>query len=303
MPDGAAGGGRRSRTRRWLDGVLDLVVPPACVVCGCHLPPGPRGEHRRVCPRCITRLPPIAPPRCPRCAAPRDPQLATEEEEGCRDCREWPALLAGAASATLLEGPASELVHAFKYGGWPELAREMSRPLARLHGRLPPPFRRVPLVPVPTTRARLRRRGYNQAEVLARALATRVGQPVLTPLSRVAGSASQVALHRSERRANVRGAFAPMEGSDPLPPRLVVVDDVLTTGATVVEVAETLVAGGAREIFALSFARARVGAGAAKPGGPANAPARLLDALGVRRAGRRASGPHDSSSNSSDLRS
>lgn len=297
----------RPGRRGVVDRILDLVVPPACVVCGRHLPVGEGGERRRTCPGCLSRLRPIPPPRCSRCRAPvADAAVEVAGAGGCRDCEDWPAVLEGAASATLLEGPASDLVHAFKYGGWPELAHEMVRPMAAClrgvgAGRAAGPF-----LSVPTTRERRRRRGYNQAEELARALSRVTGRPVVSPLVRTSGGASQVALHRSQRRANVRGAFRLREGVAPghLPPRVVLVDDVLTTGATVVEVAETLEAAGVRGVFVLTFARARPGGRGRAPGGPADAPARLLDALRARGAGRRASGrPSPSPTHSSDERS
>ncbi len=121
-----------------------------------------------------------------------------------------------------------------------------------------PSGKRAVLVPVPTTRRRERARGYNQALVLAEALGRCTGYPVRDLLQRGGGSRTQVFLPPSERLANVRGAFtarpdAHVELSDR---RVILVDDVLTTGATASEAARALAAVGAREVEILTFARA-----------------------------------------------
>jgi ComF family protein len=122
-------------------------------------------------------------------------------------------------------------------------------------------LRGVPVIPVPTTRRRLRERGYNQAEVLASGVADASGSLLVHALFRRDGGESQVALHPEERRANVKGAFQLrdseakwIQGRD-----VVLVDDVLTTGATACSAAETLCEGGVRSVALLTFARALPG--------------------------------------------
>ena len=175
----------------------------------------------------------------------------------CRECEPWPESLARVRSAAILVPPADGMVHALKYGGWPEMAAPMARSMARHLVELEGEAREGTLVPVPTTRKRMRTRGYNQAELLARALGEGTGRPVLGLLVRHGSGGSQVALHREERRANVRGEFRLAEGAtvpnDGRP--LVLVDDVLTTGATASEIAEFLVASGANDVRLLVFAR------------------------------------------------
>jgi len=175
----------------------------------------------------------------------------------CTECHEWPDVLRSARAAAVLAPPADALVHALKYGGWPELGRELAERMLRISL---PGFRGlegVPLVPVPTTAHRMRERGYNQAEVLARALAEASDGVVVQALERRDGDGSQVALQRGERRANVQGAFMLREAGIPgIRGRdVVLVDDVLTTGATAVAAAEVLGAGGARTVSVLTFAR------------------------------------------------
>ncbi len=125
---------------------------------------------------------------------------------------------------------------------------------------LPPDVRREArlVVPVPTTELRIRERGYNQAELLARALGERTSRTVICALGRGGGASSQTTLQPAARRANVAGAFRPEAGAthDIAGEHLLLVDDVLTTGATVTECAAALVDAGARCVTVLTFARA-----------------------------------------------
>lgn len=173
-------------------------------------------------------------------------------------CRTWPPALASARHAWLLAPPADALVHALKYEGWAELAVEMGRDMAA--APLPPLTgggRRV-VVPVPTTPARVRRRGYNQAGLLAAAVADEMGIPFVEGLDRTRGGSTQVALHPSQRRANVRGVFAAREKEVPHlhGAHVLLVDDVLTTGATAGAAATELARAGVAEVTLFTFARA-----------------------------------------------
>jgi ComF family protein len=214
-----------------------------------------------------------APPLCLRCGQPLDPwdehagrgrdraggpgaDAEPGQASGCGFCRDWPPELAWAGSAVRMEvGPARELVHALKYGGWRLAAHPMAEVMARgLGQRL---TRTDVLVPVPLGRARLRTRGYNQAAVLAAALGGRLGIAVADgALSRTRETRSQTSLGPAERWRNVTGAFAAARGLAGA--RVAVVDDVLTTGATLAACAAALAAGGAKEAGAATFARATV---------------------------------------------
>jgi ComF family protein len=114
------------------------------------------------------------------------------------------------------------------------------------------------VVPVPTTPLRVRERGYDQAEVLARALALRTGRTLVRALHRASAGSSQTTLQPAARLTNVAGAFGPVTRyeADLRGEHVLLVDDVLTTGATITACAETLVAVGARCVSALTFARA-----------------------------------------------
>lgn len=188
------------------------------------------------------------------------PRLRTGRVAGfrCQECLEWPPGLRSARSACLLHHPADALVHQLKYRGWKALGAFMAERLAAvpLPGDVAAESRLV--VAVPTTEARLRERGYNQAEVLARAFAAATGRSLVPALLRAPGTSSQTTLQPVARMANVAGAFrlADATENEIAGEHLLLVDDVLTTGATVVACAETLMVAGARCVSVLTFARA-----------------------------------------------
>jgi len=243
-----------------------LALPRACLGCERPMPPG---DASACCALCRHRMRTIAPPVCARCGQPLDVWSPT----ACGFCRDWPAGLAWAASAVWLEdGPARNLVHALKYGGWRAAAPVLAE---RIAAAAPARLRSVAaLVPVPLGRARERERGYNQAALLAEALGRIAGVPVLAgALRRARETRSQTRLSPAERRRNVTGAFvagadaarAPRgaagtrEGSPRLDGLAVaLVDDVLTTGATLGAAAAALATLGPATIGALTFARATV---------------------------------------------
>jgi ComF family protein len=241
----------------WGSDLLDLLLPPGCAACRTWLPGGRSAPL--VCARCRSRLRVAAWPRCPRCHFPRGARRPHAPD--CLECRDWPAALTAARYAYVLEPPADDLVHALKYEGWQELADLMGAALAGLvdpgAGEAVPGAKPV-VVPVPTTARRLARRGYNQAELLAVRLAAGRGLALVHAVARAGGGRSQTALSPTERRENVRGAFAPVRSAGPAVKGVdvLLVDDVLTTGATASEAATVLAAMGAASVTLVAFARA-----------------------------------------------
>jgi ComF family protein len=155
-------------------------------------------------------------------------------------------------------GTAESIVHALKYHGWPGIARAMARRMAALRFPDDVERERSALVPVPLASSRLRERGYNQSEVLARELGKAWGIPVRGDLlARARATASQTRLTPGERSRNVSGAFRARADRDALRGlHLVLVDDVVTTAATLNACAATLHAGGARILSFVTFGRA-----------------------------------------------
>ncbi|MFL5522032.1 MAG: ComF family protein [Gemmatimonadales bacterium] len=223
-------------------GVERLLLPGECMLCRATL--AAREWDALACSLCRARWRRLPAPCCPRCGQPGLPDL------GCRFCAEWTPALGRVRSAVWLDGSAREAVHHLKYGGWPGMARGLAETMRGLEPLEPG----IVLVPVPLGRARLRSRGYNQAEVLAQSLGS-IGRLEVRAdlLGRTRETRSQTALTPSARAANVHAAFVAM---GPVPDRLVLVDDVCTTGATLLAAAEALAAAGAARVEAVTFARA-----------------------------------------------
>lgn len=238
-----------------LQALGDLLFAPVCL--GCDEPIAPGDTARLVCRRCRAALRAPPAPLCPRCGAPR---RFTGRSHGptCPECEEWPPWLRCARSACLLAPPADRLVHELKYRGWPALAGPMGERMAEVHLPSDVTAELTGVVAVPTTRARRRARGYNQAEELARAVARRVRRPLLDVMERTPSARSQTGLQPAARGANVAGAFRVRRGGRGrvAAAHLLLVDDILTTGATAIECARVLVDAGARYISVLTFARA-----------------------------------------------
>lgn len=225
---------------RWLAAALDLVFPPHCAACG------QRGAW--LCDVCRSAIVRFVPPSCPHCGQPR--RSATL----CPACRRQSSSLEGIRSLGPFVRPLQQAIHALKYGGLRVLAPLLSDLLAEHWQREPLPVDVI--VPVPLHRARERRRGYNQARLLARELSKRIGVPVCAEaLLRRRDTPPQVGLSRAARYENVRRAFT--VGREHLAgKRVLLLDDVLTTGATLEACAEPLLADGVRSVWALTLARA-----------------------------------------------
>ena len=235
--------------------LLALVFPPACAACGDLVE-----EETPFCALCSLATEPVPLPGCGRCGEP------VETSGPCPRCRQRPPPFVTAHAAFVHTGPLARAIHRFKYEGHSALARPLARALATAAEPWLEPLRCIQpgptLVPIPLHRGRLLRRGYDQAGLLARALSSATGLPLRTNLlRRVRATRRQVGLTEAERTANLHRAFA-LRGTLPVGP-VILVDDVLTTGATARAASAALRAAGARTVYVLTLARA---VGEAEPG-------------------------------------
>lgn len=216
---------------------IDLLFPPRCALCA--------RNGALLCAVCVAALPAAAGARCPICWMP-SPGGAT-----CAHCLATPPAFASLRAACVLEGGARRLAHELKYEGMTALAQ----PMARLMARLAPPDADA-IIGVPLHRGRERSRGYNQSADLARWLARETGTALLPrALARIRRTAPLAkTMRREERRAIVAGAFAARPVVAGL--RILLVDDVATTGATLDSAAGALHDAGAADVRCLTWARA-----------------------------------------------
>ena len=234
--------------RPWITAALDHVFPPLCPVCESLLGAGRRDP---LCGVCWEGLERITPPWCRCCGVP----LGIEGL--CGACRDRRPRFAYARAALRYGDLAREAIHAFKFGGRRTLADPLGDLLAGLGLSALPGAAPDVLVPVPLHPRRARERGYNQALLLARRLERAWGVPVAADaLRRAVVTQPQADLDAAARRRNVRNAFVVHRPELVAGRHVVLVDDVLTTGATAGECAKSLARAGAATVGVLTVARA-----------------------------------------------
>ena len=240
--------------------VAALLAPP-CAVCGGILD---RPTEGCVCRTCWASIRPITPPICDRCGDPLarqhqslipSPQsLGGQQPQSlCARCCRIESAIGQARAVGEYEGALRDIIHALKYSGRHSLARPLAE-LMRQRGR--DLLEEVDcIVPVPLHWRREYQRGFNQAREIARPL----GPPVVEALRRQRATRAQVELAADRRRANVSGAFAARQswfrGPAIRGKRVLLIDDVSTTGATLEACAQVLKESGASEVYALTAAR------------------------------------------------
>lgn len=239
------------RLRELGNALLDLALPPRCHLCRCLLNSvGPL----HLCPDCYGDLPFLAPPCCSRCGKPF---AGSGPHHPCSACLLHPPPWEQARAALVYERGCRDLIHAFKYRQRSQLRRPLALLTAERLAEFARDCRADYLVPVPLHRKRLRSRGFNQSVLLAELLAQHWQLPLLRQgLRRIRWTTPQIELHADERAANLRDAFAVSDPQQISGARLLLVDDVFTTGATLAECSRTLLKAGATAVCAVTVARA-----------------------------------------------
>ena len=242
------------KVKAGLEGVRSLLYPPFCTVCAQPTRPG-----AHLCGSCAAEAAQLkwgAPAFCRRCSRPF--WGAAPLPEVCVECQQWQPAFECVVAPCRFGGVVREVVHQLKYEGKRYLRHIVCDWMQE--GLLDARLRDRPaevLVPVPLHWWKHRLRGFNQAEELATELSGSHGLRMVGALRRVRSTSTQTRLAREERRANVRGAFATRrECERQIQGRhVLLVDDVLTTGATLDACADALLRGGAASVRALTAAR------------------------------------------------
>jgi ComF family protein len=233
---------------------LDLLYPPVCLACRRAI-----DQHGGLCPACWSAMRFIERPFCERLGMPFEADLAAGESGrivSAAALADPPVFSRARAVARFEDGPARVLVHRLKYGDRGELAAPMGRWMARAGAELL--SEADLLIPVPLHRLRLAHRRFNQSTALARAISEMAGLPLKNDvLVRAKPTPPQVGLTRRLRAMNMQGAFVvPAERRIELADQhIVLVDDVMTSGATLNAAARVLLRAGAKQVDALVFAR------------------------------------------------
>ncbi|HEY2953115.1 MAG TPA: ComF family protein [Verrucomicrobiae bacterium] len=237
--------------KNWLEAGVSFLYPEVCQICAAGRATRDEGF---VCSACRQNVRFVKPPYCERCGLPFPGEITAAFE--CSNCRDVELHFTAARSAVLAADLVLDVIHRYKYKRalWfePFLA-------ALLTGQAGPVLRREEwdlILPVPLHRLKEEEREFNQAERLSRHLGAATGLPVQARwLRRVTPTRTQTLLSRTERAANVRHAFALRDGHSPRGQSIVIVDDVLTTGATTNACARVLRAAGASKVCVWTVAR------------------------------------------------
>lgn len=228
--------------------LANLLYPMRCLVCETSME---ARSTEPLCDRCRDQIRPNPKPWCIRCG--RSVETAGER---CSDCRTIRRDFTRAYSAHLYEGVIKECVHLIKYRGKEGLSRVLSRFMIDFVNANPETVDAVDaIVPVPLSATKLRERGYNQSELLAQGLSRAFNLPLIPALVKTRSAKAQSGLKKDERMRNVRGAFGVRHGAPVRGKKILIVDDVFTTGSTLNECASALLGAGARDICALTLAR------------------------------------------------
>ena len=241
---------KTAKTLEPLRAIASLFYPPNCGACGAAI-----SNAEYLCPLCHDKAQRIVPPFCAKCSEPF--AGAIEGEFTCANCGHRKLEFDAAVSAYRSRGVVRFVILQFKYSRQLHLRHPIATWLAEAMADARLRDRAFDLVvPVPLHPARLRERGFNQAHLLATMLGQEIGVPVFAVLERIRYTTSQTAFDRTDRMENLRNAFRLRKKMAVRELRVLLVDDILTTGSTLSECARVLREAGARSVYAVTAARA-----------------------------------------------
>src|SRR6266566_8800606 len=233
-----------------LEAAVSLLYPPVCTICGGNVR---AGEY--LCNRCEAKAVRIIAPFCQKCSEPFEGAITSEFT--CANCAHRTIHFDAAVSAYRGRGIVRQIIHNFKYGRQIHLRHLVGRWLCaalddpRLRGR-----RFDVIIPVPLHPTRKRERGFNQASLLAELLSAQISIQSQPLLERIRYTTTQTALDRAERMENLHNAFRLRKNMNVRGLRVLLIDDVLTTGSTLSECARVLKDAGVISVYAATAARA-----------------------------------------------
>jgi ComF family protein len=239
--------------RDLLNGFIQLIYPNTCWVCANFMPEA----QQRVCSSCLPRLTIDPYPTCPRCSSTVGPHLVLGD--GCPECRDVSFAFAGAFRMAPYEGLLRDVILRMKHRSGEDLAEVIGALWAKKMAPRLAPLAPEVVIPIPLHWTRRWQRGFNQSEILAAALAKALGKPCWSrALRRVRRTETQTAQPSgSARRENVKHAFKACRGYDLKGKAVLLVDDVLTTGATAHEASRALAVHKPRSIHVVVLAHSR----------------------------------------------
>lgn len=229
---------------------LHILFPRTCFCCGRDIP---RSNPALLCRDCSKKLEPADGLVCRRCGLPLKNGGAY-----CFNCRGGKAAKYKCSfirSSLVFNAPSRALIHSFKYEKYIDIAKFFAALMYKTYKENPPYFEAEFMTPVPIHFRRLRKRGFNQALLLAKELSVHNGLEVKDILIRTRKTKSQTSLGRNARKENIKDAFALKAGAEVKGRAFILIDDVCTTGATLEECARVLKRYGAREVLALTALR------------------------------------------------
>ncbi|MBI3358424.1 MAG: ComF family protein [Nitrospirae bacterium] len=236
----------------FINKLSNLLYPRTCVECEQDI--GSEERDAIFCASCATQLVHLSGPVCFVCSAPFVSEAATSHSPShrCGECRENPPLFLKAITPFLYEGPLSTAICQFKYKKKPHLAAPLARLIANDLSNISTDY----VMAIPLHSFRLRGREFNQSLLLARQIGITLSLPYFVDVMiRTRETPPQVGLSRKERDENIKGAFKVTQPNAIQDRRILLIDDVYTTGATLKEGARTLMRAGAKEVIVATIAR------------------------------------------------